>query len=169
MLKGKTSGPSPLFPAKILGHDSCRRYLGARVPIYFCNRPGEPGDGPRHKYGGDNDPAPATVWRTMPMKLWLDDVRPVPDGWTWAKHVEEAVSLMESADVEEASLDHDLGEGFEEGHRLVLWMVEHDSWPSEALSVHSSNPPGAERMCAIIERYGPYRRVPGTRRFVRQT
>jgi hypothetical protein len=102
------------------------------------------------------------------MKLWLDDVRPVPDGWTWAKTVEEAVSLMESADVEEASLDHDLGEGFEEGHRLVLWMVENDTWPSEALSVHSSNPPGAERMCAIIERYGPYRRVPGTRRFVRK-
>ncbi|QIN82783.1 hypothetical protein GBA63_09070 [Rubrobacter tropicus] len=101
-----------------------------------------------------------------PVRLWLDDLRPVPDGWTWVKTVEEAVSLIENGRVAEASLDHDLGEGTQEGHRLVLWMAEHGLWPSEAISVHSSNPPGAERMCAVIERYGPYRRIRGTRRFV---
>lgn len=100
------------------------------------------------------------------MKLWLDDLRSAPDGWAWVNSVEEAVSLMEGGQVTEASLDHDLGEGVDEGHRLVLWMAEHDVWPSETISVHSSNPPGAERMCAVIERYGPYRRVHGTRRFV---
>lgn len=100
------------------------------------------------------------------VRLWLDDLRPVPDGWTWVKTVEEATSLMEGGRVAEASLDHDLGEGTHEGHRLVLWMAENDVWPSEAISVHSSNPPGAKRMCGVIERYGPYRRILGTRKFV---
>jgi hypothetical protein len=39
-------------------------------------------------------------------------------------------------------------------------------WPREAISVHSANPPGAKRMCGVIERYGHYRRVPGTMRFI---
>lgn len=80
--------------------------------------------------------------------------------------MEEAISLMEGGNVTEASLDHDLGEGIDDGHRLVLWMAANDRWPSEAISVHSSNPPGAQRMYAIIEPYGTYRRAAGTRRFV---
>lgn len=100
------------------------------------------------------------------IRLWLDDLRPVPGGWTWVKTAEEAISLMEGGNVTEASLDHDFGEWIDEGYRLVLYMAEHAGWPSEGTSVHSSNPPGAGRMCDVIERYGPYRRLPGTRRFV---
>ncbi len=103
------------------------------------------------------------------MKLWVDDVRTPPEGWAWAKTIEEAAPLLENGGVVEASLDHDLGEGDgREGYDLLLWMAERGVWPSEGLAVHSSNPPGAERMCGVIERYGPYRRVPGTRRFVRR-
>ena len=103
------------------------------------------------------------------VRLWLDDIRPAPDGWAWARTVEEAVSLLERGEVAEASLDHDLGEqGAEEGYRLVVWMAENGVWPSEGMAVHSSsNPPGTRRRCGVIKRYGPYRRVPGTtRRFV---
>jgi hypothetical protein len=76
--------------------------------------------------------------------------------------VEEAISLMEVGNVCEASLDHNLGEGY----RLVLWMAENGVWQSEPVTVHSSNPPGAEWMCGVIERDGPYRKIPGARRFV---
>ncbi|MDP9440147.1 MAG: hypothetical protein M3P49_15635 [Actinomycetota bacterium] len=104
------------------------------------------------------------------MKLWVDDARtPPPGGWAWAKTVGEAVRVLEGGGVAEASLDHDLGEGYgREGYDLLLWMVEHGRWPSRAITVHSANPPGAERMCGVVERYGPYRRVAGTRRFVRR-
>lgn len=61
-----------------------------------------------------------------------------------------------------ASLDHDLGDGID-GFRLVLWMAEHDRWPSVGLRVHSSNGPGALRMLADVERYGPYGRPLGRR------
>jgi hypothetical protein len=63
-------------------------------------------------------------------------------------------------------LDHDLGEEVEEGYALVLWIAEHGIWPTQAVSVHSSNPLGAHRMAAVIERYSLYQRVQGTKRFV---
>jgi hypothetical protein len=27
------------------------------------------------------------------MRVWLDDLRPAPEGWEWARTVEEAISL----------------------------------------------------------------------------
>lgn len=92
-------------------------------------------------------------------------IRPAPNGWRWVKTGEEAIDLVSTGEVVEASLDHDLGEGEQEGYRLVLWMAENGMWPREAISVHSSNPPGSTRMCSVIERYDHYRRIPGTRRF----
>lgn len=43
------------------------------------------------------------------MKLWIDDIRPAPDGWVWAKTLDSALRLylMEAPDV--ISFDHDLG------------------------------------------------------------
>lgn len=43
------------------------------------------------------------------IRLWLDDVRPAPEGWTWIKTVDEAKTYLMAGDVNEASLDHDLG------------------------------------------------------------
>ena len=102
------------------------------------------------------------------MKLWLDDVRMPPDeDWTWVTSVRAAIVLLETGRVVEASLDHDLGEDVPEGYELCLWMAEHDIWPRDRIKVHSGNPPGAERMIGVIERYGPFRRVPMTSRFER--
>lgn len=43
------------------------------------------------------------------INLWLDDVRPAPEDWTWAKTVDEAKELMRLHNVQSMSLDHDLG------------------------------------------------------------
>ncbi len=46
---------------------------------------------------------------TEPWKLFLDDERPAPEGWTLAKSVEEAQNMVQAKGVPEAlSLDHDL-------------------------------------------------------------
>ena len=104
----------------------------------------------------------------MQMKLWLDDIREPPDErWVWAKTVEDAQLAMETLDVREASLDNDLGDGEPEGRRLVLWMCEHELWPSESIAVHSANPVAWDYMFGMIERYGPFERVPGSHRFRR--
>ena len=49
------------------------------------------------------------------MKLWLDDLRPVPCGYEGAKSVNEAKQLIREAEhngieIEVLDLDHDLGE-----------------------------------------------------------
>lgn len=116
------------------------------------------------------------------IKLWLDDMRPAPEGWEWARTVEEAQAILLSMPVEEASLDHDLGacpacmngltqeqwlvatdysqmpncDHFGTGYTLVCWMEERDIWPRQKPLVHSRNPAGASRMRAAINRkYGP--------------
>lgn len=48
------------------------------------------------------------------MKLWLDDLRPVPYGYEGAKSVNEAKKLIQEAEhngieIEALDLDHDLG------------------------------------------------------------
>lgn len=68
------------------------------------------------------------------MKLWLDDIRPCPDGYLHARSVNEAIKLVEEHICEYASLDHDLGDYAEDGgdaFKLVLWMAAHDQWPTQ--------------------------------------
>lgn len=88
------------------------------------------------------------------MNLWLDDVRPAPDGFTHVKTVDEAMPYLISGEVEKASLDHDLGDGAT-GYWLVSWMEENDIWPKEKPLVHSMNPWGAHRMREVIARKWP--------------
>lgn len=105
------------------------------------------------------------------MRLWLDDVRIPPPGWTWAKTAKEAREHLATGLVQEASLDHDLGgevqhvtdSGIlvagaiesalptENGTALVRWMVETGHWPRIKPRVHSANPVGAMRMREMIE------------------
>lgn len=44
----------------------------------------------------------------MPMKLYIDDLRPCPEGWTLARTVTEAIRILATQDVTEVSIDHDI-------------------------------------------------------------
>lgn len=87
-------------------------------------------------------------------KLYIDDLRPVPDGWVLAKTSEEAISIIESnPPFEVISFDHDLG-GEDTSRKVVLWLCEHeDKWPAKA-KVHSMNPVGRDWLVGMINRYG---------------
>lgn len=97
------------------------------------------------------------------MRVWLDDMREPPSGWEWAQTYEEAIELFEDYEVEEASLDHDLGADYHgpymSGYNFILWLREYDKWPTKSLAVHSMNPVGAENMCKMIEAFGPYQYI----------
>ena len=96
------------------------------------------------------------------MKLWLDDLRPAPTeaGWVLAHSVNEAILALTTQEITFASLDHDLGE-YEpdggDGIKLLLWMAEHNIWPTDGIEIHSMNPVGAANMLSLVERYAPYR------------
>jgi hypothetical protein len=59
------------------------------------------------------------------MKVYLDDERATPEGWTRVYWPSEAVELLKSGRVTEISLDHDLGNDERgTGYDVVLWIEE---------------------------------------------
>lgn len=88
-------------------------------------------------------------------KLWVDDLRPPPDGnWYWAQNYSEAMWYLKNFVVNEISLDNDLGENQPEGRKIVLWMAENEKWP-EKVNIHSANVVAKEYMEGMIKRYKP--------------
>ena len=93
------------------------------------------------------------------MKIWLDDLRPVPQGYEGAKSVNEAIALIEEAekagiDIEVLNLDHDLGDYYTDGGdaiKLLDWLAERETfYPVE---IHTANPVGRENMERLLARY----------------
>lgn len=87
------------------------------------------------------------------MKLFLDDLRNVPNGYIVARTYEECVSLLENNKIETISLDHDLGTK-KTGYDVCLWLIEHKIYPKEIL-IHSANPVGQKNMIQLLNRYMP--------------
>ena len=92
------------------------------------------------------------------MKLWLDDLRPVPYGYEGAKSVNEAKKLIQEAEhngieIEALDLDHDLGDYADQGGdaiRLLDWLAERGTfYPVE---IHTANPVGRANMERILGR-----------------
>lgn len=102
-----------------------------------------------------------------PYRLWLDDERPAPPSWYWAKTAEEALGYLQTYQVTEMSMDHDLGvcpkcrvsgeSCHHDGYYVLKEMADQDLWPSVKPTVHSMNPVGRERMLSFIDRYFPIR------------
>lgn len=116
------------------------------------------------------------------IKLWVDDIRnPKSFGkadWHWAKTVTEAIRVLDTMEVIEVSLDHDIshsigvdeivrpfpcGETFEPVARFLELLINSAgdimfayNFPNKfPVTLHTANPQGAEKMKNIL----------GTRRF----
>jgi hypothetical protein len=95
------------------------------------------------------------------VRVWLDDRRPPPERgpWVWVRTPDEAIRLLETGEVTELSLDHDLGLLDEEreltGYDVVTWIeravVTQGFVPPGTIRVHSSNASAAPKMEAGIE------------------
>ena len=57
------------------------------------------------------------------MKLYVDDVRRAPAGWTAARTVDEALRLLKTQRVEEVSLDYMIGNSLENNFSPVAKMI----------------------------------------------
>ncbi|MDR5781287.1 hypothetical protein QCE63_17950 [Caballeronia sp. LZ065] len=88
------------------------------------------------------------------MKVFLDDERATPDGWTRVYWPNEAIRLLESGAVDDISLDHDLGDGARgTGYDVVLWIEEAVAlrgFTPPRIEVHSANPSARDKMLAGI-------------------
>ena len=114
------------------------------------------------------------------MKLWIDDVRPAPEGYIWCKSVGEAESAIldyewyidgildeldyewldyiganDTGTIEIIDIDHDAGDYACFGGdyiRLLDWLEE--TGRNYPIRIHSMNPVGVANMRAIIEKNG---------------
>lgn len=107
------------------------------------------------------------------MKIWVDDIRPAPEGYIWAKSTNDAILIISGYSMfidyicykieepqtlpwfEVIDVDHDAGEYADCGGdyiRILDWMEQyHIKIP---IRIHSQNPVGVENMRRIIERNG---------------
>ena len=105
------------------------------------------------------------------MKLWVDDVRPAPDGYAVCHSVNEAKETIRLAEsfcfynpttgeerrvkIELIDIDHDAGNYAADGGdyiRFLDWLEE--TGRSYPIRIHSMNPVGVENMRRIIQRNG---------------
>ena len=90
------------------------------------------------------------------MKIWLDDIRPAPEGYIWCKSVNSAKKVIESARgvISLLDIDHDLGDYAYDGGdgiKLLDWLVETQRF--YPIRIHTMNPVGKENMIRLIRRY----------------
>lgn len=103
------------------------------------------------------------------MKLWVDDVRPAPEGYVWCSSVNEAKEFIWQWDttstdeeinlfggpIELIDIDHDAGDYAADGGdyiKLLDWLDE--TGRNYPIRIHSMNPVGVENMRRIIRRNG---------------
>ena len=93
------------------------------------------------------------------LKVYLDDERTAPEGWSSLKTPDAVIALLERGMVSHLSLDHDLGddEGIGTGYDVVLWLEEQafngNKFENlETITVHSANVSARVKMEQGIER-----------------
>ena len=94
----------------------------------------------------------------QPVKIWLDDIRPAPDGYYHCHSVEEAKRNIlkceeNGRNIAVIDCDHDLGDFANDGGdgiSLLDWLAERNSlYPIE---IHTMNPVGRENMERLLEK-----------------
>ena len=103
------------------------------------------------------------------MKLWIDAIRPAPEGYTWIKTVREAIAAITVSEglegeakytnselqgqfkIELIDMDHDSGRFWPPGYIYLLYWLEHTG-RSYPIRIHSMNPVGVANMRTIIQR-----------------
>jgi len=91
------------------------------------------------------------------MKIYLDDLRPCPNGWILAKNAGEAITLLATNLVEMISLDHDLGPpiltngtGYEVIKYIEAMVYLDESYVPPEIIIHTGNPVGRKNMDLVL-------------------
>ena len=92
-------------------------------------------------------------------KIWVDDIRPAPDGFIECRSVMAAKQFIEHYEnemiIDVISMDHDAGSYSHMGGdyiKLLDWFEE--TGRDYPIHIHSKNPVGVDNMRRIIRRNG---------------
>jgi hypothetical protein len=92
------------------------------------------------------------------MKVYMDDARDTPLGWTRTYNIEDTKALLATREVTHLSLDNDLGseDWTTEGYNVVDWLEEQvyndPTFPIPEMTVHSSNASRMRYMNQVIRK-----------------
>ena len=93
----------------------------------------------------------------MMMKLWIDDIRPAPDGFIWCKSVNQAKAAI-TAYEHQYSCDNiliELDNDAVDYCKILDWLVEKNIVDTGYFfKIHSKNPLGIMKMEDIIHHNG---------------
>lgn len=88
--------------------------------------------------------------QSLKMKIYLDDERATPEGWSRVYTVEETIAQLDTRLVSHLSLDNDLGEGNLEGWHIMDYLEEQiysdPTFPLPEVTIHSANASRVEYM-----------------------
>lgn len=103
------------------------------------------------------------------MKLYIDDIRPAPEGWQQARTVTDAIKTINrfASEITDISLDHDISmavsvggeyrpfpspETFQAVAYFICVMWEHlENKPN--IIIHTANPVGGAELRAILKTF----------------
>lgn len=99
------------------------------------------------------------MYQNKIIKIWLDDMRPAPEGYVETKSVNETIALIEEIEfhkgkIELLDLDHDLGDYAKFGGdaiKILDYLAERELFIP--IRIHTANPVGRANMERMIERY----------------
>lgn len=101
----------------------------------------------------------------QPIKIWLDDERPAPEGWLRFYIPSEVIFALRNYPVHAVSLDHDLGfteEGVEMNGYEVMRHLEEEAFAGRTvppiIDIHTANPVARERMEAARDQVRKFER-----------
>lgn len=91
------------------------------------------------------------------MKIYLDDDRQAPKGWKQTYTANDTIVLLMLNDVDEISLDHDLGDDgkFGTGYDVLLWIekqVYFKNYIPPKIHVHTANSSVRPKMEAAVRK-----------------
>lgn len=88
------------------------------------------------------------------MKIFLDDTRPAPNGWTLMLWPHEVIAALQTEQVTEISLDHDLGDDtIGTGYDVLVWLegtVARQRFDLPVIHIHTANSAARPRMLAAV-------------------
>jgi len=88
------------------------------------------------------------------INIFLDDLRPAPEGFVLARTAEEAIRLLKMEKVDTLSLDFDLGWDRPTGFAVARFMAETGRYPRHIV-LHTANPFGRRLMYGLLARSKP--------------
>lgn len=87
-------------------------------------------------------------------KVFLDDKRPAPKGFTLVKSAEQCIKSLEIEKIRLISLDYNLGRKKPTGYKVVKYMVSKKLFP-EKIIIHSNSRHGRNMMYRLLIRRKP--------------